>query len=335
MITIEDKTNWLRLSEKAIQGEGLEREEALAVLESHDDELLAVLDAAFRVRLHVHGREVRLHVLRNAKSGTCLENCAFCSQSVGVDSGIQRYKLQTVEELVEGGREAHDRQAFRYCMATATRGPSDRDLDVICQAVEEIRRDVPIEICTSLGLLTDEQAGRLARAGVNRFNHNLETSRDYFPKICSTHTYDDRVATVRSAKKAGMEVCCGGIIGMGESLCDRVELAFALRELEVDSLPVNFFDPRPGTPLAHVPRPSPAECLRALAMFRLVNPRTEIRMAGGREVNLRHLQPLALYPANSMFTEGYLTTPGQGYERDRAMIEEAGFIVAELSAAGS
>ncbi len=334
MIASEEQQNWLRLAEKARRGETLEREEALAVLESQDDELLAVLDAAFRVRLHGHGREVRLHVLRNAKSGTCLENCAFCSQSVGVDSGIQRYKLQTVEQLVEGAREAHDRQAFRYCMATASRGPSDGELEVICKAVEEIRHDVPIEICTSLGLLTEEQAARLAHAGVHRFNHNLETSRDYFPKICSTHTYDDRVATIRAAKKAGMDVCCGGIIGMGETLRDRVELAFALKDLDVDSIPVNFFDPRPGTPLAHVPRPSPVECLKALAMFRLVNPKTEIRMAGGREVNLRHLQPLALYAANSMFTEGYLTTAGQGYERDRAMIEEAGFVVVEWSAAG-
>ncbi len=335
MITTEDKTNWLYLAEKSLAGECPTREEALAVLESHDDELLNVLHAAFRVRLHVHGREVRLHVLRNAKSGTCLENCAFCSQSIGVDSGVERYKLQTVEQIVGGAREAHDKQAVKYCMATATRGPSERELDVICEAVETIKRDIPIEICTSLGLLTDEQAERLARSGVHRFNHNLETSREYFPRVCRTHTYDDRVATIRAAKRAGLEICCGGIIGMGETLRDRVELAFALRELDVESIPLNFFDPRPGTPLEHVSRPKPVECLKALAMFRLINPETEIRMAGGREVCLCHLQPLALFPANSMFTEGYLTTPGQGYERDRAMIEEAGFVIAEMSPAGS
>lgn len=189
-----------------------------------------------------------------------------------------------------------------------------------------------IKVCTSLGLLTEAQAQRLAEAGVDRFNHNLEASRNFFPEICQTHTYDERIQTVKYAKAAGMEACCGGIMGMGESQEDRIDLSFALRELEVESIPVNFLDPRPGTPLANVPRLSPQECLRALCMFRFVNPSRDIRVAGGREVNLKHMQPLALYPANSLFTEGYLTTPGQGYDDDMAMIEEAGFKLAELVA---
>ncbi len=325
--------NWSSLGYKVLEGEPITREEALAVLRADDHEVLAVLDAAFRVRLHYCGREVRLHVLQNAKSGMCRENCAFCSQAIGAYSGVDRYRMQTVGELVAGAKEAHDRQAVKYCMVTATRGPSENELETICEAVRQIKQDVPIEICTSLGLLNDEQARQLAEAGVHRFNHNLETSRRYFPNVCQTHTYDDRVATVRAAKAAGMEACCGGIVGMGEELDDRVELAFALRELEVESIPVNFLDPRPGTPLEHVERLSPTDCLKVLAMFRLVNPQSEIRVAGGREVNLRHLQPLAFYPANSMFTEGYLTTPGQGYERDLNMIKDAGFAVAELTPA--
>ncbi len=325
--------NWNALSDKVLEGESITRDEALAVLQAGEEDVLSVLDAAYRVRLHHHGRMVRLHVLQNAKSGMCRENCAFCSQAIGAYSGVDRYHMQTVEELVAGAKEAHERQAVKYCMVTATRGPSSNELDVICEAVRQIKQDVPIEICTSLGLLNDEQAQRLAEAGVHRFNHNLETSRNYFPQVCQTHSYDDRVATVRAAKAAGMEACCGGIVGMGEGLDDRVELAFALRELDVESIPVNFLDPRPGTPLAHVERLSPAECLKVLAMFRLVNPQSEIRVAGGREVNLRHLQPLALYPANSMFTEGYLTTPGQGYEHDLEMIRDAGFEVAEMAPA--
>lgn len=321
---------WDQLAEKALAGQAPSRAEAMAVLTADDDELLAVLHAAFRVRREHHGRGVRIHVLRNAKSGMCRENCAFCSQAIGAYSGVDRYRLQSVEELVSGAREAHEMGAVKYCMVTATRGPSDRELDVICEAVRQIKASVSINICTSLGLLTDAQARRLAEAGVNRFNHNLETSRAYFPSVCQTHTFDDRVATVKAAKAAGMEACCGGIMGMGESLDDRVDLAFSLRELEVESIPVNFLDPRPGTPLAHVPRLSPQECLKCLAMFRFVNPSRDIRVAGGREVNLKHLQPLALYPANSIFTEGYLTTPGQGYEQDMAMIAEAGFQVAEL-----
>ena len=322
--------DWNALADRALDGEPVTAAEALAVVSSSDDALLDVLAAAFRVRFRHHGRDVRLHVLRNAKSGLCPEDCAFCSQSVVHHTGVERYRLQSVEQLVAGAHEAHRMGAVKYCMVTATRGPSDRELDVICEAVRRIKTEVPINICTSLGILRDGQAERLAAAGVNRFNHNLESSSRHFPEICSTHSFDDRVATVRRVRAAGMEACCGGIMGMGESLEDRVGLALELRALEVESIPVNFLDPRPGTPLAGAPRLSPADCLRALAMMRFVNPSRDIRVAGGREVNLRHLQPLALYPANSMFVNGYLTTPGAGWEADMRMIEDLGFRLAEL-----
>ena len=321
---------WDQMAEKGLAGEAPGREEALAVLQSGDDELLAVLHAAFRVRSRFHGREVRVHVLRNAKSGSCRENCAFCSQSIAAYSGAERYQMQTVEQLVEGAREAYRMKAVKYCMVTATRGPSTRELEIVCEAARRIKAELPIKICTSLGLLTDTQAGQLAAAGVDRFNHNLETSRNYFGNVCQTHSWEDRVATIKAAKRAGMEACCGGIMGMGETMEDRVDLAFALRELEVESIPVNFLDPRPGTALGHLSRMKAQDALRTLCMYRFVNPTRDIRAAGGREVVLRHLQALALYPANSMFTEGYLTTPGQGYQDDMAMIEEAGFRVAEL-----
>ena len=197
-------------------------------------------------------------------------------------------------------------------------------------SAELIKANLNINVCTSLGLLSEGQAEQLAAAGVTRFNHNLESSREHFPEVCTTHSYDDRIRTVRAAKAAGMEACCGGIMGMGETLEDRVALAFEVRELEVESIPVNFLDPRPGTPLAHQTRLTPPDCLRALAMFRFVNPSRDIRMAGGRETNLRQLQALALYPANSLFCNGYLTTPGQGAEADIRMITDAGFRVAEL-----
>ncbi len=324
--------DWDELADRVLAGAEPTREEARAVLQADDDELLAVLHAAFRIRRQYHGRDVRLHVLRNAKSGMCRENCAFCSQAIGAYSGVDRYRMQTVEELVDGARKAHEMKAVKYCMVTATRGPSPQDLDVICEATRRIKAEMDIKICTSLGLLKPEQAERLAAAGVDRFNHNLEASRNYFPQVCQTHGFDDRVATIKAAKAAGMEACCGGIVGMGESLDDRLDLAFELRALEVESIPVNFLDPRPGTPLGHLTRLTPAECLKSLCMFRFVNPTRDIRAAGGREVCLRHLQALALFPANSMFTEGYLTTGGQGYEKDIALIEEAGFRVAELVA---
>lgn len=322
--------HWDDLAERTLSGHQVTGEEGLAILDSGDDELLPLLHAAFRLRARHHGRDVRIHVLRNAKSGLCPENCAFCSQSVAFHTDAPRYQMQSVEELVEGAREAARMGAVKYCMVTSTRGPSQRELDVVCQAVRRIKAELNIHVCTSLGLLREGQAEQLAAAGVDRFNHNLEASRRFFPEICTTHRFEDRVETVRRVKAAGMEACCGGILGMGEAPEDRVALALELRALEVESIPVNFLDPRPGTPLGDAPRLSPHDCLRALAMMRFVNPSRDIRVAGGREVSLRQLQPLALYPANSLFCNGYLTTPGQGYEADLRMIADAGFQVAEL-----
>lgn len=323
---------WQELADIALQGEAIATDDARAVLRSDDTDLLPLLHAAFRVRERYHSRDVRLHVLQNAKSGRCPEDCAFCSQSSRHHSGVEEYRLQSVGELVEGARRAAALGAVKYCMVTATRGPAQRDLDVICEAVRQIKAELNINVCTSLGLLKEGQAEQLAAAGVTRFNHNLETSRDFYPEICTTHTWEDRVATVRRARAAGLEACCGGIMGMGETEDDRIELAFTLRALEVESIPVNFLDPRPGTPLGARERLSPPACLRLLCMFRFVNPSRDIRVAGGREVNLRHMQVLALYPANSIFVNGYLTTPGAGYAADARMIEDAGFRVAQLAA---
>lgn len=327
-------TQWLRLAERVLDGHEVTPDEARAVLHSPDDELLALLDGAFRLRSRYHGREVRLHVLQNAKRGRCSEDCAFCSQSSRHETGLDSYRMQTVEELVEGARQAYAMGAVKYCMVTATRGPSQRDLDTVCEAVRRIKAEMTINVCTSLGLLKEGQAEQLAAAGVTRFNHNLESSERFYGELCSTHAWEERVATVRRARAAGLEACCGGIMGMGEAEDDRLELAFTLRALEVESIPVNFLDPRPGTPLGDRERLAPQDCLRLLCMFRYVNPSRDIRVAGGREVNLRSMQALALFPANSLFVNGYLTTDGAGYEHDIRMIEDAGFRVAELVADG-
>jgi biotin synthase len=322
--------NWKQFAQEILDGRVATRDEALAVLNSKDNELLEVLHASFILREAHWGRGVRLHVLQNAKSGICRENCAFCSQAIGAYSGVDRYQMQSIDELVEGAREAYKQKAVKYCMVTATRGPSDAELSNICEATKQIKQEMPITICASLGLLNDEQAKTLAEAGVDRFNHNLETSSSYYPEVCQTHTWEDRKETIAAVKRAGMEACCGGIMGMGEQLEDRVDLALSLQALSVESIPVNFLDPRPGTPLGHLEQLSPNDCLRSLAMFRFTNPASEVRCAGGREVCLKHLQVLALYPANSMFTEGYLTTDGARHCDDISMIEEAGFFVEQL-----
>ena len=210
-------------------------------------------------------------------------------------------------------------------MVTATRGPSTRDLDTICEAATRIKAESGIELCASLGLLTQAKAERLRAAGVDRFNHNLETSERFYAQIVTTHTWADRVATVQHARAAGMQTCVGGIVGLGEGEDDLLDLAFALRDLDVDSVPVNFLDPRPGTPLGERDRIEPAYALRALCMFRFVHPRTDLRVAGGREVTLRAMQVMALYAANSIFTQGYLTTMGATPAADHQMILDAGF----------
>lgn len=317
--------NWNELADRVIEGERITREEALAVVNAPDSELLAVLHAAYKVRSHHHGNRVRVHVLQNAKSGVCPEDCAFCSQSMKYNSDVEQYGIQTTEELLEGAKRAHEKGAVTYCMVTATRGPSGRDIERICDAVQQIKEKYNMQVCASLGLLKEGQAEQLAGAGVDRYNHNLETSDKHFPNLVTTHTYADRVRTVTRAKQAGMEACCGGIIGMGEQREDWVDLAMTLRDLEVESVPVNFLNPREGTPLGENDAPRPQECLKALAMFRFVHPDVDVRVAGGREVVLGSMQAMALYAANSFFTEGYLTTEGQGESDDAVMLREAGF----------
>ncbi|MDD5169382.1 MAG: biotin synthase BioB [Syntrophales bacterium] len=324
---------WKKLAQRILQGTSLTKAEALELLKASDDDILGILDGAFLIRRHYFGHDVTIHVIQNAKSGLCSEDCAFCSQAGKAHTDAPHYALQTVEELLDGAREAYRLKALRYCMVTSGRGPSERELDIICEAVRRIKQEVSIQICTSLGLLNVDQARRLKEAGVDRFNHNLESSERYYPAICTTHSYAARRETAGIVKAAGMELCSGGLIGMGEELEDRIELAFALREARADSIPLNFLDPRPGTALDGLSRLTPVECLKTLAMFRLVNPDREIRIAGGREVCLGAMQVLSLFAANSIFTTGYLTTPGQGYKEDMDMIQKAGFRVTEWTAA--
>lgn len=321
----------MELSRRVLAGEGINRDEALAVLTSGENELLGLLQAAFLVRFRYFQRKVSLHVIRNARSGGCSEDCAYCSQSSVSTGTVPNYPLQNEEELVQGARDALKLGAIRYCMVTSGRSPSPADLARITNAVRRIKQESPISICVSLGILTDGQAQELKAAGVDRYNHNLESSERFYPSICTTHTYAERKETALKAKAAGMELCSGGLMGMGETLEDRVDLALAMRGVNADSIPLNFLDPRPGTMLEQRPRIAAGDVLRTLAMFRFVHPDREIRIAGGREACLGPLQVMALYPANSMFTSGYLTTPGQGYQADKRMLDMAGFDVVEIT----
>src|SRR6185503_9193530 len=260
------------LAALSMEDNGIDRDLAAALMEAGPEHDLAILDAAYRVRRETFGHGIRLHVLLNAKMGGCAEDCGFCSQSARAagDTGVPARPLLDGPAILDAARRAHDAGAYKFCIVTATRGPSDRDLDALCPAVEEIKRTVPVGICCSLGLLTEAHAERLAAAGVDRFNHNLETSEERYPEVCRTHTWRDRVETVRRARAAGMEACCGGILGLEHDDRDVLDLAYALRELDVETIPLNFLDPRPGTARAVSVPPTPRRCLRALAVFRLV-----------------------------------------------------------------
>jgi biotin synthase len=312
-------------AEKALAGDCLTDAEGLALLHAPDEELLELLAAAFRVRRHYFGRRVLLHVLMNAKSGLCPEDCGYCSQSSISTAGIERYPLQSRDAILEQARQAARVGAKRFCLVISGRGPTDREIEQITDAVRAIKQELPLGLCCSLGLLTRAQADALKAAGVDRINHNLNTSERFYPAICSTHTYDDRLDTLEQVRAASLERCCGLIAGQGETDQDLIDVAKALRELGPDSIPVNFLHPVQGTPLEHVHDLTPTRCLKILSLFRFYNPATEIRVAGGREYNLGHLQPLSLYPANAMFVNGYLTTSGQPADEAITMIRQMGF----------
>jgi biotin synthase len=314
-----------KLADKSLEGQIPEREEMMAVLNALDEELPELLSAAFKVRHHYYGKRVQIHVLQNAKSGLCPEDCHYCSQSSVSEAPIDRYPFLSKEKLIEGAERAKEAGAVRYCIVNSGRGPTNKEIQEIVAAVREIRSKVGINICCSLGLMNLEKARALKEAGVGRINHNLNTSRQHHPEVVTTHTYDDRVETIENVKAAGVSTCSGGIIGMGQSDDDIIDLALALRAMDIDSIPVNFLHSIPGTPFENLKELTPQRCLKALCLFRFVNPSKEIRVAGGREVNLRSLQPLSLYPANSIFVNGYLTTPGQEASDAHRMIEDLGF----------
>lgn len=329
---------WLQdLTEASLAGRCPSREQALSVLRSGPEnegaldqraELLDVVAAAAQVRRKFFGRRVKLNYLINMKSGLCGEDCSYCSQRQGKQTGALTYNWLEPENALAEARAAVLRGARRVCLVASGRGPSERDIERVSGTVGAIRGDLPeVEICVCLGLLGEGQAEKLEQAGADIYNHNLNTAPDRYGEICTTHTFEDRVATLQKATAAGLSPCSGVIIGMGESDEDLVDVAMALRELGSRSVPVNFLMPFPGTPMEGRNELTPERCLRALALFRFVLPDAEVRMAGGREIHLRSLQPLGLHIANSMFLGDYLTSEGAPGAADLQMLADAGFVV--------
>ncbi len=316
------------LAEQQLSGQMLAESEALALLSSPDEDLMDILAAASRIRRRHFGNTVKVNYLVNLKSGLCPEDCTYCSQRLGSAAEILKYTWLRPDEAATQAAAGITGGASRVCLVASGKGPTDRDVSRVTDIVDRLKSDHPgVEVCACLGILKQGQAQRLKEAGVDAYNHNVNTSESHYAEICSTHSYEERVGTVEQSKAAGLSPCSGLIVGMGESAEQLVEAVFALRDLGSESIPINFLMPFDGTPLEGTWDLTPQDCLRILAMVRFACPDKEIRIAAGREMHLRSLQPLALHVANSLFLGDYLTSEGQDAEADLAMIADSGFVI--------
>lgn len=321
-----------QLANDSLNGVTLKNETALDILTNPEIELLPLLNAAFQVRKATKGMDVTIHIINNAQNGHCPEDCAYCAQGKSSKANIEEYPMKPEAEILEEAKKAYEAGAFRYCMVFAGRGPSQKRTAQLANLIQKIKSQYPLQICVSAGLMQQEELNTLKAAGLDRLNHNLNTSESFYPQICSTHTYQDRVNTLSAAQKAGLEICSGIIIGMGESTQDIVDVAMQLRQFQAPSIPVNFLVPIEGNRVTNPGQLTPEQCLRALCLFRFLNPHAELRAAAGREGHLRSMEVMCLYPANSIFLDGYLNTKGTEHRKTYQMIKDAGFnIVSDIA----
>jgi biotin synthase len=318
--------DWVKLAGRVIDGYVLTKDDAMEILSAKDEDILSLVNGAYEIRRHYYGKKVKLNLIINAKSGLCPEDCGYCAQSIKANTEIDRYTLISKQTIVEGAKEANKNKIGTYCIVMSGRKPTNSEVDTVIHAVQEIKQEVgQIKICACMGLVSEEQAIQLKEAGVDRFNHNINTSENHHEHITTTHDYQDRVNTIENIKKAGISPCSGVICGMGETDEDIIDMAYALKNLDADSIPVNFLHPIKGTKLEDLDELTPIRCLKILSLFRFVNPTKEIRISGGREFNLRSLQNLGLFIANSIFVGDYLTTHGQCASDDYLLIQDLGF----------
>ncbi|WKD60641.1 Biotin synthase [Corynebacterium ciconiae DSM 44920] len=318
-----DESNILELARTKVleRGEGLNYEETLAVLNLPDEKIEELLELAHEVRVKWCGDEVEVEGIVSLKTGGCPEDCHFCSQSAMFNSPVRAARID-IPELIESAKQTRKTGASEFCIVAAVRGPDERLMNDLIDATHAIKDEVDIEIAASVGMITLEQAQRLKDAGVHRYNHNLETSESYFPQVVTTHTFEERIDTLKNVRQVGMEVCTGGILGLGETREQRAEFAQNLASVDPTEVPMNFLDPRPGTPFADKEPMEANEALRAIGAFRLALPKTTLRFAGGRELTLGDLgaEQGLLGGINAVIVGNYLTTLGRPAETDLDML---------------
>jgi biotin synthase len=323
-------TNLLNISKvahKSLNGELLLREEAIQILDLPNENLPELLDAVYVIRQKHKGNIVDIQMLTNAKSGNCSQNCTYCAQARDSETDIDKYRLISYEKLLRDGTVVRDQKLARHCIGLSGIRFNDKEIDEFSTYIRNLKQETGTHICCSIGFLTLQQALKLKEAGVNRINHNLNTSRDFYPNICTTHTYEERIANIKMLQSVGFEICCGGIIGLGESKTDVVEMFFDIQQISPQAVPVNFLIPLEGTALdkADTSLLAPEYCLKTLCLARLMMPKADIRCAAGREIYLNGYEKEMFCAVDSIFASGYLTTGGQSIEETIALIVKAGF----------
>ena len=319
------------LEDRILEGGEISEEEALFLVNLQGNDIYDLISSANRIKTHFKGNKVNLCSIVNAKSGLCPEDCSFCAQSAHFETKAPVYEMIDADNIVKAAARAKEMKSGEFNIVTSgSTVEGDEEIEKLSEALNKIKKSGGLQSCASLGNLSEQSLLKLKEAGLQSYHHNLETARSFFSEVCSTHDYDDDVSTVRRAKKIGLETCCGGIFGLGESNAQRVELAFTLKELDVDSIPMNFLNPIEGTAMENKSTVRPLDGLKTIALFRFVLPQKDILVSGGREVTFRTLQPLIfLAGANGTLIGNYLTTAGDPPEKILTMIEDLGLEVAK------
>ena len=312
---------------KIEQEQPVDKDTAIALL-SDDIDTIDLLSTAYKLRKKYYSKSVRIHILNNSQNGYCPEDCRYCVQAKDSKVPIEKYTKKDEDQILKEAENAYKKGAYRYCMVFSGRGPSKKRVEFLSGAIKRIKANFPIEVCLSPGLISQEDAKHLAEAGLDRYNHNLNTSESNYENICTTHTFKDRLDTLSNVHANNIDICSGMIVGMGETDEDIVSVALKLNELGVKSIPINFYLHMEGNKLGKKPMISPEKCCKIVAMFRCINPKAEIRLAAGREYYLKHLQPMALMAANSLFMNGYLNIKGSDIHETIELIQSSGYTVA-------
>lgn len=312
--------------DNVLSGAEMTFHDAGKLLSAERDEAYLLIAAADSIRRRFCGNKIDLCSLINAKSGLCPEDCKYCGQSSKYNTGCKTYPLVSINEMIQSAQKAKEMGSHNFCIVISGPGPDEKEFNIIKDAIQRIKKEVGIEVDCSLGKITKKMAKDLKDIGVDRYNHNLETSGDFYKKICTTHSYKDRLDTVKNLKESGLEPCCGGIIGIGEDIGERLKFLFTLKELDIRCVPINILNPRKGTPLENMQSLDPLDIIKFIAVARLLLQKATIKIAGGREYGLRDMQALAFMAgANGMIIGGYLTTSGRSVEQDLKMAKDLGF----------